>query len=1048
MLDGLRDRLRSFARPPAPQPLPKPPAPPPAPTPAAPRHASAAPPQPQRQASLSPAGHAGARAGADRTGSGVVDGVKVGVTGTADGLSVRGGIEKLNSAGDSTTLRLTPEAKVLGNIRAFKVGPKAQLGSTIEVRRDSDAPDSSYTVRYDKHSLLAAVGEAGTDAIKGAKGGKTGGAGGKAPGGVNLKAEAGVQGADVVEMRFKTRDEAIRAGETLQRLQRADLLDDAMDMAASAAPIPVRGEALSGGGDNPVANPLNRDGAPGRLSSKVAGVSPEDMTFLKDHVTAYETTIGSRTRLAAEVKGDLKLLDGALEGRVDGTQQISRRVEMPVDGKDGSVTYSVSSGLRLSAKERANRKATFAGADMLTLKADNRLELANARTTASLRYSFAADGQDPTRSAGGRPVPEADAMSGTNGGLKLERVAVENRLEWRDQGLTDPSRGDSNVVTERLELNDPTRLRAAAGQLFEGRFEDAARTAGARLDLRADTIERSGIDVQPGVKLDAVVLDVEATAIVTVGVNDVVGRRELTVQPGGPDQPGTPGGVEWRTPPAPADDGKTYAVQPYAGAVVRAAPEGEPRGVVQSGSFLRDAGGRRTAADGQAWMQVRGTDKDDKPVAGWVRADLLARHDSATGAMDATGRINPTAEYNRMDQIKVRKDDNLWNLAREHGWDFEATVAANKDHLENPSLIFKGDTVYVPGSARGPARERVETPAEPGKPGAPSVESRSQGRNGIDGSSVTPGASVTPGLPGGPVAPGASVTPGVPGGPGTPSGPTRAPTPANPSPAPAPSPDAAAPPAARPVAPAPGNDVPGRARLDDVLARYQTNADAGTADWKPRLLDSPLSGPADLGTRALDGLSGSNTNDQLRQLDRKGIPASEATALNRLGELQQMDWAKLTKATGTDAVAAFARPAGYRGDDSAWSNDGHVDAYRHALWNARMTKQFGAEWTREYATAHERLPENPGPREAMDLYNNEVGRKIATENPGASDADLQRLVRQAVDRGDLVVIDRSNRLAWSDRVKLGEHGNVPPGTAALPGNANHNAAPAQDRTGS
>ena len=92
---------------------------------------------------------------------------------------------------------------------------------------------------------------------------------------------------------------------------------------------------------------------------------------------------------------------------------------------------------------------------------------------------------------------------------------------------------------------------------FPGTLDDvdaarAARTAGAKLDLRAETIERSGIDMQPGVKLDAVVLDVEATAIVTVGVNDVVGRRELTVQPGGPDQPGTPGGVEWRTPPAPA----------------------------------------------------------------------------------------------------------------------------------------------------------------------------------------------------------------------------------------------------------------------------------------------------------------------------------------------------------------------------------------------------------------------------------------------------------------------------------------------------------------
>lgn len=1068
MLDGIRNTLRSLVRPPEPKPpQPKPRPPEPAPTLSDPKPRPQTPtasqPAPGTQ-SASPASPTAPGRSPATTESGVASGLKAAGSGTVDGVSVRDGIDKLNSAGDSTTFRLTPEAKALGNFRGVQVGPKAQLGSTIEVRRDTDAPDSTYTVRYDKHALLAAVGEAGTDTLKGAKGGGPNGvgkggnqAGGNQTGGgqspdATLKAEIGGQGADVVEMRFDSKEDAVRATETLQRLRNADMLDDAMDMTVSAAPLPVKmpggtvpGGTLSGGGDNPLGNPLNRDGAPGSLSRHVAGVSQGDMDFLKGHVTAYETTIGARERLAGELKARLKPLDGAVEGRIDGFQQVTRRVEMPADGKDGSVTYSVSGALRLSAKERANRKTKMFGGDLLTLKADNRLELANARTTASVRYTFPAGDADPTASAGGRPIPEADALSGRTDGLKLDRVTVENRLEWRDQPATDPSRGDSNIVTERLELKDPAGVRTAAGQLFEGRFEDAARSAGAKVNLTAETVERSGIDVQPGVMLDAKLLKIEATAIVTIGVNDIVGRRELTVQPGGPDQPGTPGGVEWRTPPAPADDGKTYAVQPYLGASMRDAPDGERIGIVQSGSFLRDAGGRRTGADGQEWMQVSGTDVDDKPVAGWVRSDLLARHDAATGAMDETGRINPTAEYNRMDQIKVQKDDNLWNLAREHGWDFDETVAANKDHLENPSLIFKGDTVYVPNSARGPQQQRVEIPAQPGQPGAPSTESRSEGRNGIDGSSATPDKSVPPGGPAG-LVPGESTLPWLVGGSGSQgAGPTR--PPANRGEAP----DAAAPgtaPDAAGAAPATDRDVAGRPRLDDVLSGYQTTADSETADWKPRMFDNPLGGVADFGTRTLDGLSGSDLNKQLEQLDRKDMPASEVAALNQLGGVQQMEWAKLTKATGTDAVGAFDRPAGYQGDDAAWGNDGHVDAYRHTLWNARMTRKFGADWTREYATAHERMDGNPGPREAMDLYNNEVGRKIATDNPNASDADLQRLVREAVDRGDTVVIDRAGQLAWSDRVALGDHGSVAPGTAELPGNANHNAAPAQDRTGS
>ncbi|WP_164017041.1 DUF6973 domain-containing protein [Pyxidicoccus trucidator] len=108
--------------------------------------------------------------------------------------------------------------------------------------------------------------------------------------------------------------------------------------------------------------------------------------------------------------------------------------------------------------------------------------------------------------------------------------------------------------------------------------------------------------------------------------------------------------------------------------------------------------------------------------------------------------------------------------------------------------------------------------------------------------------------------------------------------------------------------------------------------------------------------------------------------------------------------------------------------DGHRDAFRHAYWNALMTREFGAEWTQQFATAHEGLPGNPADREAMDLYNNEVGRQIAIANPNASPEELATLVQQAVTDGRTVVLDQRGELQWSDRVPLWQHGltdNVP-----------------------
>jgi hypothetical protein len=123
------------------------------------------------------------------------------------------------------------------------------------------------------------------------------------------------------------------------------------------------------------------------------------------------------------------------------------------------------------------------------------------------------------------------------------------------------------------------------------------------------------------------------------------------------------------------------------------------------------------------------------------------------------------------------------------------------------------------------------------------------------------------------------------------------------------------------------------------------------------------------------------------------------------------------------------------------TNDGHTDAFRHAYWNAQLTSEFGAEWTAQFTTAHE--GSNPGnsTREAMDLYNNQVGRQIALNNPKASPAELADLVKAALDNGDLVVVNSKGHLDWSNKVAVGHHGisiqldNIPNAINTPAGNA-------------
>ena len=141
--------------------------------------------------------------------------------------------------------------------------------------------------------------------------------------------------------------------------------------------------------------------------------------------------------------------------------------------------------------------------------------------------------------------------------------------------------------------------------------------------------------------------------------------------------------------------------------------------------------------------------------------------------------------------------------------------------------------------------------------------------------------------------------------------------------------------------------------------------------------------------------------------DQWVITKTEARMLDDLGLSGQLDFSQLKDSAHAQASQRFPADG---------QEDGHGDAFRHAYWNALMVREYGADWARRFATAHERLPGNPADREAMDLFNNEVGRRIAAAHPDANPDELATLVEQAIRRGGTVVIDGNGDLRYSNEV--------------------------------
>jgi hypothetical protein len=81
-------------------------------------------------------------------------------------------------------------------------------------------------------------------------------------------------------------------------------------------------------------------------------------------------------------------------------------------------------------------------------------------------------------------------------------------------------------------------------------------------------------------------------------------------------------------------------------------------------------------------------------------------------------------------------------------------------------------------------------------------------------------------------------------------------------------------------------------------------------------------------------------------------------------------------------------------------HNNEADAFRHAYFNYILTQRIGANEAKSYADAHERSGENPKGEELMDLFNNDVGRRLALD-PSNKGRDPVEVIHEAIRNGQL-----------------------------------------------
>ncbi len=201
-----------------------------------------------------------------------------------------------------------------------------------------------------------------------------------------------------------------------------------------------------------------------------------------------------------------------------------------------------------------------------------------------------------------------------------------------------------------------------------------------------------------------------------------------------------------------------------------------------------------------------------------------------------------------------------------------------------------------------------------------------------------------------------------------------------------------------------------RDEMDRIRREYQVSDDPdGLQDWEP------------------GGFNGWLADNFGGDPDPVRVTASEARLLDDLGPFDL----RALNSSRDDAFSVADRR--FPSEAETLRNDDHNDAFRHAYWNALMTRNIGEDFAHDYGYAHERVPRNTPNREAMDLYNNTVGQRIAAYNPFASEEELANMVESAVRNGEMVVLDQEGNLVPSNQVQPDQTGHEPDDAPGLPG---------------
>jgi hypothetical protein len=935
---------------------------------------------------------------------------------------------QLNSDGDSAVFQLRAEVKA-----AAVVGVKGQYGYRVEVTQNGgDLPagatgevtPAEYEVSFDKRLLAGINGEIPFPVI-------------------DPKGELNLRSADRVSMTFDTQEEASQAVELLARLSASETLQDtgSLTSPSTASPGEIAGAPRNplvdqdGSGSSSLSGPSLPDGPAETIlnvGADVVAPNADEMAFLTDHITSYATHLDAQARAALGADLPLGVFKLGGELRLDEVSGITRTVELPRDGEPGRVTYTFAIEDEIRSKEGAAVGVQIPDVLKAGIGLNNRMDHASWTREVSMSWEFGENEMDGP-AISGHSYPEVSAALAGDLGLP-DRVSIRLDAGLQDQPIWDLSRTDFVNTSVELTIDQPGEAAGTAIQAALNGDLNGAMTAmgdNAQLTLTNQHTERSGFDLQPEASLKVVdIANLKASLIMEAGVDDVTRREEVVI-----------GGQPVNTPAdeTPTTDSDQVVVLPREGLTLRDGPAGERSSVFYHGTFLDPTGNHEVDGNGQGWTEVNGLDVNDNPVTGWVSDAYIAAHPE--GAMNDEGRINPELEASGYRAHRVVPGDNVWDIAAANGCDFNETVALNGDHLIDPSLIFEGDVVYLPVIDTPPP---VADPVDPPVDSIPSTPSEDESVLSPPGSETVTGSGSSSDS-------GSETAPS----PTTPTSGNDTPT-AGDSPSPSGSsslsgttPDAPVQDPIEPTTTVPPADSDPDAPLDTdaILTQYQVqdSQEPLIELYQPRFIremqETNLLGisPWDVVEGAGDLWGGLADTLGLEGTEIAGLPVGEmdAAALNQLLSLEdipveeaalldEMSPQELFEMWGLKNTASGEANRLYPWEGEVHpvygQNDGHNDAFRHTYWNALMTAHFGEEFAIAYANAHEATPGNPGAREAMDLFNNELGRSIAMAHPEASDAELAEYVHQALINGDALVLDAQCNLAPSHTVGLHQHG--------------------------